>query len=145
MTHKWYPNLGQSGPCSDGNEGVLHIPQNLKNGASLRDTVLCHTQDIKYFCCVYYAMFTQNLVKLYIRIITVKHFVSILFLRKIRYPCYKLMQKPRSKCGYLFVSLFLLLNAYMHLFITYFLADYVFIYLLVLDIVHEYLCIDMHI
>ena len=36
----------QSGPRSNGNEGVLYIPQSSMIGASSSDAVSCHIQDI---------------------------------------------------------------------------------------------------
>ena len=39
-------NLSQSGPGSNGNEGVLHTPQSSRNGASPSIVVKCHTWDI---------------------------------------------------------------------------------------------------
>ena len=38
-------NLGQSGPGSNFNEGLLLIPQSSRIGASSSDAVQCHTQD----------------------------------------------------------------------------------------------------
>ena len=43
--------LGQSGPGSNGNEGVLHIPQNFRTVSSSSDAVQCHTEDA-YCVCV---------------------------------------------------------------------------------------------
>ena len=37
--------LSLSGPGSNGNEGVLHIPQSSKTEAFTLDSVKCHTQD----------------------------------------------------------------------------------------------------
>ena len=37
--------LSQSGPGSNGNEGVLHIPQSSRTGASPSDAIECHTED----------------------------------------------------------------------------------------------------
>ena len=39
--------LSQSGYGINGNEGVLHIPQNSRIGASPLDAVSCHTQSTK--------------------------------------------------------------------------------------------------
>ena len=36
---------GQSGPGSNVNQGVLHIPQTSRTRASLFNAVLCHTQN----------------------------------------------------------------------------------------------------
>ena len=44
---------GQSGPGSDGNEGVLHIPQSSKTGASLPDGLMLYPgqlSDESYSC-----------------------------------------------------------------------------------------------
>ena len=41
--------LGQSGPGSNGTEGVLHIRQSSRTGASLSDGVWYHTQDTRSF------------------------------------------------------------------------------------------------
>ena len=40
--------LSQSGPGSNDNERVLHTPQSSRNGASLSDTVECHTEDTSF-------------------------------------------------------------------------------------------------
>ena len=37
--------MGQSGPGSNGNEGVLHIPQISRTESSPSVAVYCHTQD----------------------------------------------------------------------------------------------------
>ena len=37
--------LGQSGPGSNDNKGVLYIPQSSRAGALPLDAVLCHAQD----------------------------------------------------------------------------------------------------
>ena len=38
-------NSGQSGPGSNGNEGVLYIPQNSRAGALPLNAVQCYIQD----------------------------------------------------------------------------------------------------
>ena len=40
--------LDQSGPGSNGNEGLLHIPQSSKTEASPSDAVCCHTQETSF-------------------------------------------------------------------------------------------------
>ena len=41
--------LGQSGPESNGNKGVVHTFWISRTDASLSDEVQCHTQDIFFF------------------------------------------------------------------------------------------------
>ena len=46
LIHGWDPNTpGQSVPGNNGNEGVFHITQNLKDKASTSDKVLHHIQN----------------------------------------------------------------------------------------------------
>ena len=44
LTHRWesnrYYHSGQSGPGSNGDEGVLHIPQTSKTGTSPSDSLM---------------------------------------------------------------------------------------------------------
>ena len=52
LSHWWlhdkcYP-LGQSGPGSNDNEGVLHTTQIFRTGASSSDAVQCHTKDTPF-------------------------------------------------------------------------------------------------
>ena len=44
--------LGQSGPSSNSNEGVLHISQSSRSEASPSDAVQCHTQDSVLGCSI---------------------------------------------------------------------------------------------
>ena len=50
MTHwrdpnRYYTTPDQSGPESNSNDGVLHIPESSRTGASLSEAVLCHIKD----------------------------------------------------------------------------------------------------